>query len=410
MRRLLSTPNAVIYLIGQGLSVLGDSALWLAAAVFVKTITGSSAAAGLVFFAFTLPQLGAPFAGLLVDRVHRRPLLVLANLAGAALVLLLLLVRGSGEIWLVYAVMAGYGALAIVLGSGETALLPAMVPDDVLPDINASLQTVRQGLRLVSPLLGAGLFALAGIGVVAMLDAATFAVAACALLALRVQEPPPARAQYGWAAEVLAGVRHLGETPVLRQMVTALLLSILLIGFCETLVFAVVDRGLHRPPAFVGVLLTVQGAGSVAGGPLAGLLIRRIGGRRLFGLGLALLGAAGILLAVPELPVVLAAAASFGLGVPWVLVSAITVLQRETPAALLGRASAAFDVVLGVPQTLAIALGAALVALVDYRLLLAVCAALTLLAAFYIATRRDQLPRGGQVVGVDAEDPLQRAP
>jgi MFS family permease len=388
MRQLLRTPNAVLYLAGQAISVLGDSALWLAAAVWVKSLTGSTSAAGLVLFAFTLPQVASPLAGLLVDRVRRRPLLIVTNVVGAGLVLLLLLVNGPGDVWLVYVVIAGYGAIATVLGSGEIALLPVMLPDELLPDANAALQTIRQGVSLVSPLLGAGLFVVAGAGVVAMLDAATFVLAAAALLALRVTEPPPAPAEHHWTTEVLAGARHLLRTPVLRQMIVALLLSILLIGFCETIVFAVVDRGLHQPPPFVGVLLTVQGAGSIVGGLLAGVLLRRLGGRALFGIGLALLGVGGLLLAAPLLPVVLAAALVFGVGAPWILVSAVTLLQRQTPSGLLGRVSAAFDVLVGVPQTVAIALGAALVALLDYRLLLAVCAVLTLAAAAYVTTRR----------------------
>ncbi|HYW25346.1 MAG TPA: MFS transporter [Terriglobales bacterium] len=404
MRRLLAHRNARLYLAGQGLSTLGDSAMWLAAAVWVKSVTGSTSAAGLVFFAFTVPQLAAPLAGLLVDRVRRRPLMVATNLLTGVVVLLLLLVRGSGDVWLIYAVMVLYGASNAVLSSGQTALLPAMLPDEVLPDANAALQTIAQGLRLVSPLLGAGLFAWRGGGIVAVLDAATFAAAAAALLAVRVNEPAPAPAPASadgrWLAEIGAGLRHVRETPILFQMVVSAVLAMLLFGFSETTVFAVVDRGLHRPPTFVGVLLTAQGVGAIAGGLVAAPLLRRLGGGVLFGAGLAAAALGGALLTVSSLPVVAAAVVVFGVSLPWLLVSVITVMQRATPSHLQGRVSSALTMVVVVPQTLFIALGAVLVALVDYRLLLVTCAAVMAVAAGYMLTRPERVAelRAGQPV------------
>ena len=52
--------DARVYLAGQSLSLLGDTALWLALAVWAKDLTGSSSAAGLVIFSFAAPQLLAP--------------------------------------------------------------------------------------------------------------------------------------------------------------------------------------------------------------------------------------------------------------------------------------------------------------------------------------------------------------
>ena len=103
MRRLLAHRDARIYLAGQSLSTLGDSALWLAMGIWVKLLTGSSSAAGLVFFAFICGTCLGPLTGVLTDRVRRRPLLITANLATGALVCLLLLVGGRSGVWLIYA-------------------------------------------------------------------------------------------------------------------------------------------------------------------------------------------------------------------------------------------------------------------------------------------------------------------
>ena len=94
-----------------------------------------------------------------------------------------------------------------------------------------------------------------------------------------------------------------------------------------------------------------------------------------------------LLMADSALPVVLAGKVLFGLGLPWIVVAMLTLLQRSTPPHLQGRAFAASELALGAPQTLSIALGAALVALVDYRVVLLVQAATVGLAGVALLTR-----------------------
>ena len=190
-RKLLAVRDVRVFLGGQAVSSLGDSALWLAMAVWVKGLTDSSAAAGLVFFFFSAPMLLAPISGLVVDRVRRRPLLIATNALTGCAVLLLLLVHGAGQLWLIYAVMVVYGFSYSVLGAGQSALLTTMVPPELLADANGALRTIQGTLSLVAPLTGAGLFALVGAHPVVILDAATFTVPVVALLSLRLVEPRP---------------------------------------------------------------------------------------------------------------------------------------------------------------------------------------------------------------------------
>ena len=385
MRALLAHRDARFYLAGQALSTVGDNALWLAMGIWVKILTGSSSAAGLVFFAFTCGILLAPVTGLVADRVRRRPLLIGANLAAAAGVCSLLLVQGRGQVWLIYPVMFGYGALSSLIYSAQTALLAVMLPADLLGEANSLLQMAAMGLRVVSPLLGAGLLAWAGPLPVVLLDAATFVAAAGAVAALRVREPAPAPAAAHWRDELVAGIRYVGHTAVLRRLLIAGVIALLVFGFFETVPFTVIGQGLHRAPAFLGVLEAVMGIGALAGGALAAPVMRRTGERTLVALALAVAAAACLLLILPSLPVVLAAMGLLGVGIVWVNVGAITLIQRRTPPALLGRVDAALTIAITVPQTASIALGAALVAVVDYRLLLATMAVVIVAAAAYLA-------------------------
>lgn len=76
-----------------------------------------------------------------------------------------------------------------------------------------------------------------------------------------------------------------------------------------------------------------------------------------------------------------------GASLPWIIAGITTLFQRRTPSTLMGRTDAALNVLIAVPQTTAIAAGAALIALVDYRLLLAVMAVLMATSALYLVTR-----------------------
>ena len=391
MRKLLAHRDIRIYLAGQLFSLFGDSTLWLAMGIWVKTLTGSNAQAGLVFFFFTAPSLLAPGAGLLADRVRRRPLLIGTNAMTAVAVLALLAVNGRGQVWVIDAVMFAYGLSNILLGPAQSALLTVMVPADLLPDANGALRTAQESLRLIGPLVGAGLFVAVGAHVIAIIDAVTFAFPVISLLLLlRVREPDPQPASGRWAAQLSAGARHIWRTVELRHVIAAGAVSTTVFGFAETISYAIAGNGLHRPAAFVGVLAAIQGAGAVTGGLTAAPLVRRLGEGRLIGLGM-LVAAAGAALEIPPLlPSVLAGDIVFGAAIPWLVVGLISVTQRLTPTQLQGRVYAAVEFLITTPQTISIALGAALITVAGYRSLLLAMAVVITLAAVYLLTRPEQ--------------------
>jgi predicted MFS family arabinose efflux permease len=374
MRRLVAHRDARVLLLGESLSLFGDRAMYLALSIWVKELTGSNAAAGLVFFALGLPFLAAPFGGLLVDRVRRRPLIIGVELGLAACLLSLFLVHGRSQLWLIYAVTACYGAAGVVFTSARSALLTVMLPGDVLADANAALQTVSEAMRLVAPLAGAGLFVVVGGAGVAAIDAATFAISALCIARLRVVEPRPAAPEHHWRRELAAGLAHIRATPVLRRIIGCTAGAVLVIGFAETLIFAVVDQGLHRPPSFLGILLSFQGIGAIAGGLTAAPLLRRVGDARLVGLGLVLFAVGDAFLVAHSLALVVLGIVIAGTGLPWAIVAWGTAIQLRSPAHLQGRVYSTADMALSVPQTVSLALGAALSTVVDYRLLVLVMA------------------------------------
>ena len=172
--------------------------------------------------------------------------------------------------------------------------------------------------------------------------------------------------------QVAAGVRHIARTAGLRRIVFVTGLALLVVGFIETAIFAVLQHGLHRPPSFLGVLSVAQGVGAIAGGVTASNALRRFGDGRTLGVGVLLFAAGDALFLVPSLVPVLAGFAIAGAGLSWAVVAFGTAIQLRTPSDLQGRVYSASDMILVTPQTLSIALGAALITVVDYRILIVV--------------------------------------
>jgi MFS family permease len=391
MRTLLSFRDARLLLAGQSLSAFGDWAMLIVLAVWMKSLTGSSALAGLTFFVFAAGSLLGPLGGLLADRVRRRPLMIVADCVLGAFVLVLLLVHDRSDAWLIYAVAFAYGAVGTVFFPARAALLKVMLPEELLADANGALTATREGLRIIAPLAGAGLYTVLGGSAVAVLDSATFAASAFFLSRMRVVEEKPAPPEHHFVREVTAGLRHVWDTLPLRQIVGGVAVALLVVGFAETLIFYVI-AALGKTPSFFGVFATIQGVGSIAGGVTAAAVLRRFGDVRLVGLGLALFAFADLCLIVPSLPIVLVAGPIAGIGVSWAIVGFSTSLQMRTPLVIQGRVSAAADLTLSVAQATSIATGALLSTFVDYRILFGVMAGVTLASAGYLLTRREPTP------------------
>lgn len=375
MLTLLRERNFALLFGGQVASMFGDSALIIVLAIWAKDRTGSNAAAGLMILAIVAPALGGPFIGFLVDRVRRRPFLLWTNLAAAFGLLPLLFIGSDGPLWVIYVVAFGYGCFSVLHRAGLAGLLQVMVAPEQLGEANALLQTVRMGLRLVAPLIGAGLYAGFGGAAVALLDIVSFLVAAATLALLRAAEDKPVREEQRLRAEMSAGIEFLMGARDLRRVVLTLGVALLLIGPIETAYFAVVEEGLGRPPSFTGVLLSIEGAGALVGALTAPRVMRRLGEMGLIATGLLLIGVGVLSLVSGSLVVVVVGSVVFGLGLPWLMIGFSTFLQRNTPRPLMGRVSTAVDLVMGLPNTLSIAAGALLIAVVDYRILLVVAAA-----------------------------------
>ncbi|GAA2260389.1 MULTISPECIES: MFS transporter [Kitasatospora] len=399
--KVLRDRNAGIYLGGVIVSGLGDSAMSLAAGIWVKTLTGSSSLAALVGFCLWLPTFAGPVIGTVADRVRRRPLLVATNLVLAAVMTAPIAVHSQADVWLLFAVLTLVGAGMVLTDAAETALVAAAVPEELRGDFNGLVHTAIESMKLLAPLAGAGLFTAFGGPAVAVLDAATFVLAAVAFRFIRVQEAlPTTRGKRAWTTETAEGARFLWRHPVLRPLVVTGGTAMVLSSLSSTATFAMLDTGLHQSPAYAGVLTPLQGLGSVVSGVTAGALMRRMSERAFSAIGLSLFALGVLARATPWLPIVLGGSLAIGLGLPCALIAAMTAVQRETPSELLGRVAATANTLMFAPTGLALLIGTAMVAGLDYRaqLLIAGAMGLTWAAVLTVAGRaaRPTAPDGAQ--------------
>jgi MFS family permease len=203
----LARRNGRLYLIGLAASLIGNSAMSLVAGIWVKSLIGSSTEAGLVSVCVYAPSLAGPLAGMLADRVRRRRFLLGLNALSAVMLLPLLAVSGRGEVWIVFAVMTWYGIDLTLPGPAENGLFVARLPAEARQRLNGWNLGLQETGRLVAPLLGAGLFLVLGGGAVALVDAATFVLAALMIWRIRLEEAKLTRQQTHWRADVPLGAR-----------------------------------------------------------------------------------------------------------------------------------------------------------------------------------------------------------
>ncbi len=392
MRQAFRQPGFTRLYAGLTASMFGDSAMLLALSIWVKTLTGSNAKAGLTFFFMMIPALLAPLLGIWIDRLKRKPLLVWGHVASGVGVLPLVLVRGPGQVWLIWAVAMLYGVSFVVLPAALNGLLKELMPEELLVDANSSLQTTKESFRLFGPLVGALLFTWLGGWAVALLDATSFFVAAAVIASITVREATPSVEESHFWHQLTAGLRHLGTDRVLKHVLIGFGITLLVLGFIESSIYALIDA-FDRPPTFVSVIVSVQGVGAIAGGLSSGWVVKRIGEVATCVVGLVVLVAGIAIMGLTHsIVVVCLSAAVFGTSLPMLMVAFMTLVQRRSPQAIMGRVSTAIEVVTATPQAVSLALGSALVVVLTYRQIYALMCVVTLLAAAHIAFwLRDQI-------------------
>ena len=265
------------------ISLMGDWMLIVALPAVVYELTGSPLATGGILIANRLPAfLVGSVAGVFVDRWDRKRTMVIANLVRAPVLLLLLLVDSAERIWIAYIVAAVLSLASQFFRPAENALLPRLVGDEHLIPANA-LNALNDNLsRLLGPAVGGLLVVWLGLGGVAVVDAASFLVAAAmiALIATRTR-PEPATSDSEdapdlgrrWASlweEWRAGLRLIRTNAVLRVVFAVIAISSIGEGVLSSVFWVYIDQALRGGPQEGSWLISAQAIGGVLGAIVVG--------------------------------------------------------------------------------------------------------------------------------------------
>ena len=358
-RSLLRAPDFLKLWIGQSISAFGTQVTILAVPILAAAaLQVSPLEFGLLATIEFLPVvvLSLP-AGVWVDRLRRRPILIVGDL-GRALCLATIPVAFAFDvltIWQLYVVVFVNGCLTVFFDVAYQSYLPSIVDRDQLVDGNAKLELTRASSQRLGPGLAGVLIGALTAPFAILVDAISYAVSALFISSIRKAEARVARV--GDAAgprpsvrrEIVEGLRYVGGHRVLRALALSVAVSYLFSTIADSILilFLVAERGFSAQ--LIGLAFTLGSIGVIAGALVTSRLTRLIGvgptiilaavGESVSWLPLALAPDAWLF---PALATTIAALSFFGIA--W-NVNVTSLRQAITPPGLLGRMNATMRLV-----------------------------------------------------------------
>jgi MFS family permease len=354
----LKTRDYRLLWIGQGISHLGDQFHLIALPWLVLTLTHDPLQLGLVLALAGIPRAAVMLVGgAFADRHSPRVIMLVSDalrfvIAGALAVSVL---TGSVQLWMVYVLALTFGVVSGFFMPAAEASLPRLLEDEQLEGGNALMMGADQLAQFVGPALAGTVIALfgashvaggragslTGVGVAFAVDAATFAVSAGMLVLMRSLPALGAGAGSHPLAAIADGLRFTMSRPAFRWLLALLAAAnFLLIGPLLVGVPVLAQTRFSQGAAAFGFLISAYGLGNLCGMIVAGTAPRP--SSRTFSTVVVVLFAGfglviGSLAFISTVWVGCALLAVLGVGDGYVAVVMMTLVQRMTPAGMLGR-------------------------------------------------------------------------
>lgn len=371
---------------GQSLSLFGSQVSAIAIPILAVVVLEASATQmGLLTAMSKVPTVAfGMIIGVWVDRVRRRRLMIMTDLAraGVLLAIPLAVAIGAMSMPVLYLVALLGATLGVVFHTSGSAYLRVLLPADRLVDGNARLTQARALAQICGPGLGGALVQAVTAPIAIMIDVVSYLISAVAVATTRVEEAPVVRSfslRLVWR-EALDGIRVIWRSPLLRASAA----SAATYNCFHSAILAVeviyLSRDLGMSAMVIGIILGAVGPGALIGSALAVRIGRKWGIGPTLITGLAMAGIANLVLPLAFGPryVVLAlvVAASFGsgLGQPLYNINQSALRQALVSVDLQGRVTATMSVFVGGAAPLGALLGGAAATGIGTRQLLIVAA------------------------------------
>jgi MFS family permease len=331
----------------QIVSLLGDFlALFAVISVVTYRMQGTPQQVTGVQIAYMLPlAVLGPLSGVFVDRWPVKPTLIASDVIRAGLVLLLFVATSMTHIYLV---LCALSCVSSFFAPAQSVTIRTHVPATGLISANALMQMAHMGTRVVGPAAAGALVSAFGASVCYAVDFVTFLLSAAFISSVAILRPPPAAApDESTNSRVHAIVRDMGEGTrfifhhaAISFVVMAMAAGMFVMGCFGPLIAIYVRDSLHAESGVFGIVSAMVGVGMLLGVPVVRRLSARLANTTLVLGGLAGVGLGALLLgALPSVAMSMLACFTLGFTFAGVIVPAQTLLQSETPAALMGRIS-----------------------------------------------------------------------
>ncbi len=377
---------------GQVISNVGDTFTAIAQLVLVNAITGSTLALAGMAIALALPRLiFGLLAGVVVDRLDRRQVMIVSDVIRAVAVLPMAFVHQPDQIWIFYVCGFLTSAVGTLFNPAKTALLPKLVPESELTRANALSQMTLILATLAGPLLAGFVLEATSASVAFIVDGISFAVSAVTIILIAA--PPHERESTVPSGDLRTMVRHvlgeaavglraLFETPAVQAVALVFSVVMLGVGAINVLAVAFLTRSYGVGAAGLGMVMTMEAIGMIAGNVVLGQWLSAVRPSRIIGAGLTMTGLTLVLLPfMPAYPLVLALCVLLGLGMAPVEAVSQTLVQTAVPQSRLGRVSAGMDTLITVANLVSMSLAGVAGALIGIGNVFVVGGVITIAAA-----------------------------
>ena len=249
--------------------------------VAVITLSASPDQNGLLTMISALPVLlFALFIGAWVDRLPRRPLLILADIGRLVILLFIPItaVHGTLTMNLLYVVGGIMGMLTLVFSVAYRALLPTLVRKDQLIDANSKLTTSEALAEVGGPSIAGILIQIFTAPLAILFDALSYLFSVSSIMLIRTREIPKQSSETpSIRREIIEGGQLILQNPILRTIAFGTGLRAFFGSFIGTLYALWAIRNLGLTPSVLGVLIGMGGIGSILGATFAHRAVKRYG-------------------------------------------------------------------------------------------------------------------------------------
>ncbi|HEY1354224.1 MAG TPA: MFS transporter [Ktedonobacteraceae bacterium] len=339
---------------GQTISLCGSQVTLLAFPLTAILVLHASAAQmGFLQAAEFAPFLLIGLAvGVWVDRLPRRPVMIIADIGRFLLIgcIPLVAVFHILNIYEMYVIAFAVGTLTIFFDVAYRSYLPSLISREQLIDGNSKLELTASAAELIGPGLGGVLIQLLSAPISLLVDTFSFLLSALSLGLIRSNEPPPARPaeQSKLLPEISKGLRLLLRNPLLGPLAWSSINITLCTNISTAVYILYATTALHISPIVLGIIYAVGGVSAIPGAMINNWITQRLGIGVTAIIAVFIYACGGLLvpLALGPQPIVIAILmlSQFFVGLTFVIwnINQLSLRQMLTPNAFLGRVNASY--------------------------------------------------------------------